>query len=206
MGSFPNTPKKAKILHKASPKTQQSQSESESPAIKPIHKPNKQSNVQRKNYVNPKRKYPNSGQQKQFLRQFGPTNSKRPAFKSGGEVDPYSPDVAPMNIFENQVIPIGIHNISKIFRPNLATIRVLSLGMKFIPKTQLLQWKNNFANFEDFRRRLNNKMFFFVEKTPGTFVREKSFRIKSSWNCMEEYKNVNTFCFNVRDRLDNVFQ
>ena len=76
VGSFPNTPKKAKILHKASPKTQQSQSESESPAIKPIHKPNKQSNVQRKNYVNPKRTYPNSGQQKQFFRQFGPTNSK----------------------------------------------------------------------------------------------------------------------------------
>jgi len=115
-----------------------------------------------KNYVNPKRTHPNSGQQKQFFRQFEPTNSKRPAFKSGGEVDPYSPDVAPMNIFENQVIPIGIHNISKKFRPNLATIRVLSLGMKFIPKTQSLQWKNNFANFEDFRRRLNNKMFFFV--------------------------------------------
>ena len=75
-----------------------------------------------------------------------------------------------MNIFENQVIPIyqlipiGIHNISKSFRPNLATIRVLSLGMKFIPKTQSLMWKRNFSNFEDFRRRMNNKMFFFVEE------------------------------------------
>ena len=51
-------------------------------------------------------------------------------------MDPYSSDVAPMNIFENQVIPIGIHNLSKSFQPNLTTIRVLSLGMKFIPKTQ----------------------------------------------------------------------
>ena len=111
-----------------------------------------------------------------------------------------------MNIFEKQVIPIGIHNLSKSFRPNLATIRVLSLGMKFIPKTQSIKWKNNFSNFEDFKRRMNNKMLFFVETTPGTFVQNKSFRIKSSWNCMEEYKNVNTFCFNVRDRLDDVFQ
>ena len=45
---------------------------------------------------------------------------------------------------------------------------------------------------------MNNKMFFFVEKSPGTFVRDKTFRIKSSWNCMEEYNDVNKFCFNVR--------
>ena len=85
-------------------------------------------------------------------------------------MDPYSPDVAPMNIFENQVIPTGIHNLSKSFRPNLATVQVLSLGMKYIPKTQSLVWKIMFSNFEDFKRRMNNQMFFFVEKTPGTFV------------------------------------
>ena len=154
------------------------------------------------------KKNPNVNQQKQFLRQSGPSNSKRPAAKSGGEVDPYSLDIASMNIFENQVIPIGVHNISKSFRPNLATIRVLSLGMKFIPKTKSLIWKKNFSNFEDFRRRMNNKMFFFVEKTPGTFVREKTFRIKSSWSCimMEKYKKQNKFCFDVRDRLKEVFQ
>ena len=32
-----------------------------------------------------------------------------------------------------QVIPVGIHNISKSFRPNLAPVRVLSLGTMFIP-------------------------------------------------------------------------
>ena len=32
-----------------------------------------------------------------------------------------------------QVIPTGLHNLSKIFRPNLATTRVFFLGMKFIP-------------------------------------------------------------------------
>ena len=48
--------------------------------------------------------------------------------------DPYGIDIAPLNIFENQIIPIGVHNLSKSFRPNMATFRVLSLGTKFIPK------------------------------------------------------------------------
>ena len=78
--------------------------------------------------------------------------------------------------------------------------------MKFIPKTESLKWKRVFSNFEDFRRRMNNKMFFFVEKTPGTFVRDKTFRIKSLWSCAEEYNNVNRFCYDIRDRLNVLFQ
>ena len=58
----------------------------------------------------------------------------RPNSKFSGMIDPYGIDVAPLNLFENQVIPIGIHNLSKLFRPNMATIHVLSLGTKFIPK------------------------------------------------------------------------
>jgi len=52
---------------------------------------------------------------------------------------------------------------------------------------------------------MNNKMFFFVEKTPGIFV-DKTLRIKSKWNCAEEYKDVNDFCYNIRDRLNGLFQ
>ena len=78
-----------------------------------------------------------------------------------------------MNIFEKQVVPTGIHNLSKIFFPNLATIHFLSLGMKFIPKSDTLKWKNMFSNFENFRQRMDNKMFFFVENAPETFVRGK---------------------------------
>ena len=63
-----------------------------------------------------------------------------------------------------------------------------------------------FSNFENFRQRMDNKMFFFVEYAPGTFVRDKTFRMKSSWSCMQEYNSVNKFCFDVRDRLDEVFQ
>ena len=165
MGSFKSTPKKqSKVQRKSSPSnsevlTQESLSTIKPPSeirthIKAFAAPKKsqqpfKSNKQKKPYN------PNFHQQKEFFRQAGPVNSRRPAFKSGGRVDPYSPDVAPMNIFENQVIPIGIHNLSKSFRLNLATIQVLSLGMKFIPKTQSISWKNNFSNFEDFKRIMN---------------------------------------------------
>ena len=30
--------------------------------------------------------------------------------------------------------------------------------------------------------------------------------MKSSWSCMQEYNDVNKLCFDVRDRLDGVFQ
>ena len=36
--------------------------------------------------------HPSRHQQKQFFRKIGPTNTRRPAFKSGGKVDPCSPD------------------------------------------------------------------------------------------------------------------
>ena len=47
--------------------------------------------------------------------------------------DAYCMDTAPFNIFENQVIPTGLHDVPKSFRPNLATARVFSMGTKFIP-------------------------------------------------------------------------
>ena len=39
-------------------------------------------------------------------------------------LDCYGMDIAPMNIFENQVIPMGIGNISKSFTANLNTFRI----------------------------------------------------------------------------------
>ena len=58
---------------------------------------------------------------------FSKTGNNKPVF------DRYGMDFNPMNTFKNQVIPVEIHNISKSFRPNLATIRVLSLGTKCFP-------------------------------------------------------------------------
>ena len=44
--------------------------------------------------------------------------------KGQNPFDPYSIDKAPMFIFENQVTPINVHNLSKTFVPNLITNRV----------------------------------------------------------------------------------
>ena len=55
-------------------------------------------------------------------------------------------DIAPMNTIENQVIPVGIHNILKSFGPNLATIQALSLGTQFIPKWEKTKTSNTFFN------------------------------------------------------------
>ena len=86
-------------------------------------------------------------------------------------------DVAPINIFENQIIPVGLHNLSKSFRPNLTTTRAFSLGTKFIPVWKQMKVQKPFAKFEDFRRRMSNKVYF-TETTPGTFVKNKNFHIK----------------------------
>jgi len=53
---------------------------------------------------------------------------------------------------------------------------------------------------------MNNKMFFFVVKTPEAFGRDKYFRIKSKWNDAEECNNINRFCYGIRDRLKVLFQ
>ena len=65
--------------------------------------------------------------------------------------DCYSIDVAPMHVFENQVIPVRIHNASKKFKPNLDTIRVLSFGTKFIPKWKKTNTSHTFKWFNEFK-------------------------------------------------------
>ena len=99
-------------------------------------------------------------------------NRKQPAPKPSGRgssfsrngntkfLDCYSMANAPMNIFENQVIPVGIHNLSKNFRPNLATIRVLSFGTKFIAKCDTTKTGNTFKRFNHFKKQMNSKVFF----------------------------------------------
>ena len=88
------------------------------------------------------------------------SGSGRSYTKHSGEFDAYCMDVAPLNIFKNQVIPMGLHNLSKSFKPNLETSRVFSLGTKFIPVWKSMKIVKPFAKFEDFRRRMSNKVFF----------------------------------------------
>ena len=69
----------------------------------------------------------------------------RDFYRLQSENDAYSMDVAPVSIFENQVIPMGLHNLSKSFKPNLATTRVFSLGTKLIPVWKSMKIVKPFA-------------------------------------------------------------
>ena len=104
----------------------------------------------------------------------------RPFVRHTGENDPYDMSIAPLFIYENQVLPIGIHNLSKSFRPNLATIRVLSLGTKFIPKWKFEKRNNALKFFNDFIRKMNNKVYF-TETKPGVFERNAKFKLKTNF-------------------------
>ena len=68
---------------------------------------------------------------------------------------------------------MGLHYLSKSFKPNLATTRVFSLGTKFIPVWKTMKIVKPFSKFQDFHRRMANKVFF-EETMPGTFVKNKN--------------------------------
>ena len=123
--------------------------------------------------------------------------NRRGYTKPSGIFDAYCMDVAPLNIFENQVLPTGVHDVSKSFRPNLATTRVFSLGTKFIPQWKNIKIKKPFSKFEDFRRRMTNKMFF-EEVSLGSFVRNPKFKLKNNFWVSEQYKEIDEFCFRIR--------
>ena len=69
-----------------------------------------------------------------------------------GESDSYDMPLESLNIYENQVIPVGLHNLSKSFRPNLSTILVLLSGTKFILKLKFKKRSNTLVFFKDFLR------------------------------------------------------
>ena len=160
-----------------------------------------------------------TGQEKrppqQSTKQFFPSGSERrdapgrgagrPNSKPSGMIDPYDIDIAPLNVFENQVIPVGIHNLSKSFRPNMATIRVLSLGTKFIPKWRDPNLKNTFSKFGDFNRRMHNGMFF-SEISPGTYRLDNKFHLKSHFVSPETFNEVNEFCWLLRDGISDLVE
>ena len=122
--------------------------------------------------------------------------SEKGSFSKRGNTKPIfecnATDFAPMNIFENQVIPVGIHNISKSFRLNLAKIRVFSLGTKFISKWDKTKTSETFKRFNEFKNKMNTKVYFYESK-PGVIERNKNFRLPNHFVPPPEYMAVNIF-------------
>ena len=138
---------------------------------------------------NDDRKPSGKGKQKSSGKDFASTKGNHDTF-----FDCYGMDVAPLNLFENQVIPVRIHNISKSFSPNLNTIRVLSLGTKFIPKWKKTKTTQTFKWFNDFKNKLNRKVYHFYESKPGVFEKKSIFHTQKQSVPLIEYTAVNTFC------------
>ena len=90
----------------------------------------------------------------------------RPYVRNSGEYDFVGINIAPLNIFEKQVIPADIHNLFKSFRPNMATICVLSLGTKFIPKWRKANVKQKFQQsirYNGFCEKTNQEYFVWTD-------------------------------------------
>ena len=60
---------------------------------------------------------------------------------------------------------------------------VKSIWLCRASKSEMSNWREVFSihNYEDIRRRMNNKTFFFIEKSPSVNVREQKFHVKSIW-------------------------
>ena len=83
---------------------------------------------------------------------------------------------APMFIYENQVLPIGIHNLSKSFRPNLAMIRVYRLAL--------------YSSLKETMHKKINNIVYFTETKPGVFERNARFKLKSNFVANTQYKKL----------------
>ena len=75
----------------------------------------------------------------------------RGSTKHSGIFYAYRMDSAPLHIFENQVIPMGLHDISKGFRPNLATTRVILWEQNLLRYGKKPKYINLFQNFKIFQ-------------------------------------------------------
>ena len=82
----------------------------------------------------------------------------------------------------------------------MATIRVLSLGTKFIPKWDKTQTLDTFKWFNEFKNNMNTKVYF-SENKPSVFEKNKNFRLKNYFVPPSEYMAF----WNIRDAINIVF-
>ena len=90
------------------------------------------------------------------------------------------------NVYENQIVPVGVHKLSKSFRPNMATILVLFPGSKFIPKWRDANLKFTFKKFED---KVITKQNVFLETAPVLFVLKQALQ---NYKLVTEQKSTST--------------
>ena len=98
-----------------------------------------------------------------------------------------------------------IHNLTKSFRSNLNTIRVLSLGTKFIPKFKFEKRNNTFDFFKDFLRRMQNKVYF-TETKPRVYKRDSKFKLKTNFVAFKQHKEIDAFGSKIREIINALIE
>ena len=86
------------------------------------------------------------------------------------------------------------------------TVRVLSLGTKFISKWKKTNTSHTFKWFNEFKNKLNKKVSHFLESKPAVFEKSNLFYIKQKSVPLIEYTAINTFCWNIRDGINVLFK
>ena len=86
--------------------------------------------------------------------------------------------IDPLNIFENQSIPVGIHYLSKSFRQTFAKVRVLAraLNSSHTGKTQLKGYifSKTKPDVHEKNPKFNRKGYFISQKTKFVIPRKES--------------------------------
>ena len=63
-----------------------------------------------------------------------------------------------------------------------------------------------FKWFNDFMNKMNRKVYRFCESKPGVLEKNNKFYLKNNSVPPLENKMVNTFCWNVRDTINTLFE
>ena len=62
-----------------------------------------------------------------------------------------------------------------------------------------------FKKFGDFKRRLQNKMFF-TETSPGSVCLQKQFQLKTHFVSRDTFNEVDEFCWQLRDGINDIIE
>ena len=67
---------------------------------------------------------------------------------------------------------------------------------------------SHFIWFNEFKNKLNKKVFHFLESDskPGVFEKSNLFHVKQKCVPLTEYAAINTFCWNIRDGINILFE
>ena len=110
-----------------------------------------------------------------------------------------------MNVFEYQVIPVGIHNLSKKNKTKFSYDASLMFGHKFDSEWGKNSTRIMFRRLNECKNIMSLKVCI-TETKPGVFEENNLFKLKGYFVPPKEYSLANNFCWNRRDDINALFE